>query len=128
MEPITVLTALLPTVIDGVKAFVSRKTGGAPAVVSADDYAKVIDADVRRLQALASLDQAAGPTSTWVANVRHMQRPTAGAVVLLSWCLGAMALVDMDAARFELVSNLASSVFFYLFGERTNMYLRKRLA
>ena len=116
MDPITLLTMFAPLVVSGGKALISRITGGTPAITTPEDYAKILSADVAKLEALAKLDATAEAGYPWVAAVRALQRPAVVAAVLSAWVFG--VLVDMDTARLELVSNLASAVFFYLFGER----------
>lgn len=127
MDPIlltTVLTSLIPAAVDGVKAWVSKKTDNKPAVLTADDYAKIADVDIRRLEALDKLDDPNGEVYPWVASVRAMQRPFVVAAVLVAW-LGCVFL-GCSEEKFILISQLASAVFFYLFGERTNMYIKGR--
>ena len=122
MDPITILASLLPLVIDGGKALISKVTGGTPPITSADDFIKIQDADVRRLEAIAKLDVPTGDVSRWVNDVRAMQRPTVVAIVLLAW----VYTVATSGQHIDLVSNMASSVFFYLFGERGLMYVKKK--
>jgi len=128
MDPLTIFAALIPAGIDMLKSLVAKKTGNVPAVTTAKDYAEVIDADVRKLEALAKLDTPTGPVSAWVNNVRSMQRPAAIAAVLVVWLAGAVGLADMGPERFTLVSNLAASVFFFLFGDRVNFHIKKEKA
>ena len=122
MDPLllsTVLTSLLPAAVDGIKSIVSRKTGDKPAVLTADDYSKIADVDIRKLQALAALDKPAGPTYPWVEAVRSLQRPVVVVAALSAWLYG--AVFGMDPGKFATVSQLASAVFFFLFGERVNL-------
>lgn len=126
MDPIllsTVLTSLIPAGVDAVKSWVSKKTDGKPAVLTADDYAKVIDADIRKLAAIAQLDKGDGPSYPWVNATRQIQRPGVVAGVLVSWLYG--VFTDMPEANFQTVSQMASSVFFYLFGDRVNLYVKR---
>lgn len=122
MDPLTLLTVFAPVVMDGAKALIGRFTGNKPAIVTTDDYAKVQDADIRKLEAIAKLDVPAGETYKWVNAVRSMQRPVVVASVLLAW----VYVVVTDSAQVDNVSNLASAVFFYLFGERGLGYIKKK--
>lgn len=116
MDPVTLLTMFAPLLVSGGKALISRITGGSPAVTTPEDYAKIAASDVAKLEALAKLDATAEAGYPWVAAVRALQRPAVVAAVLLAWLVG--ILFDMEDVKFELVTNLASAVFFYLFGER----------
>lgn len=125
MDPIllsTVLTSLIPAGIDIVKTFVSRKTDGKPAVLTADDYTKITNADVAKITALAELDKPDGPSYPWVSAFRQLQRPVVVVLVLLAWLYA--VFFPSSEANFQVISQLASSVFFYLFGDRTNLYVR----
>lgn len=126
MDPLlltTVLSALLPATIDGIKTFVGSKTGNKPAILTADDYSKVVDADIRKLEIISKLDSPGGDTSKWVNNLRSIQRPTVVALVLIAWLYG--VFFNVPDGIFQIVSQLASTVFFYLFGDRTNLYIKK---
>ena len=122
MDPLTLLTVFAPVVMDGAKALIGRFTGNKPAIVTTEDYAKVQDADIRKLETIAKLDVPAGETYKWVNAVRSMQRPVVVASVLLAWVYA----VVTNSAQVDNVSNLASAVFFYLFGERGLGYIKKK--
>lgn len=123
MEPLTILAALVPSAIDGIKALIGKFTGNKPTIVNSDDYEKVTAADVSKLNALAALDSPAGNVSVWVNNVRAMQRPPVVYAVTLAWLIGAFGF--MPEQNFVMVSNIAATVFFYLFGDRTNLYFKR---
>ena len=131
MDPITILTALLPAVGDMGRMLMNKFTGGAGAKpANVDEVIKLKqaerddkDADVRRLEALAKIDNATNVHS-WVNDVRAMQRPVVVASVLLSW-IAVTAVPGADTGTVVMVSNMASAVFFYLFGERAYMYTKK---
>ena len=59
----------------------------------------------------------------WVNDVRAMQRPVAVVLVVTAWIYTVVATVTPETAT--MVANLASSVVFYLFGDRTYMGLKK---
>ena len=122
MDPLTLLTVFAPVVMDGAKALIGRFTGNKPAILTTEDYTKVQDADIRKLEAIAKLDVPAGETYKWVNAVRSMQRPVVVASVLLAWVYA----VVTNSAQVDNVSNLASAVFFYLFGERGLGYIKKK--
>lgn len=123
MEPLTILAALAPAAIDGIKAIIAKFTGNKPTITSAEDYAKVLDAEIRKLEALARMDAPAGEVSRWVNNVRAMQRPTFVGIIMLAWAVGALGTMAED--KFLMVANLASAAAFYLLGDRTMLYFRR---
>ena len=127
MDPIllsTVLTSVLPAAIDSIKSWVGRKTGDKPAVLTVADYASLADSEVKKLTALANLDKGDGPSYPWVNAIRQLQRPTVVSLVSIAWVYGALS--GMSAESFALTSQMASSVFFFLFGERVNLNLRQK--
>lgn len=125
MEPLTIFAALIPPVIDAVKSIVAKKTDGRPPVANAAEYAQLVEADIKRLQAIAELDKPAGPVSQWVNNVRAMQRPPVVFMVLGAWVLCAVGIVATLPENFKLVSDMAGAIFFYLFGDRVNAHWKK---
>jgi hypothetical protein len=124
MDPTIIFTSLLPLVIDGVKSAIGHFTGNKPAVISPEDYGKVIDADIRKLEALSKLDNTIGTTSVWVNNLKSLQRIIVVYLVVISWVIGTF-VVTLPDDRYLLLSNLAGSIFFFLFGDRVNFYAKK---
>jgi len=125
MEPITLLTAFMPMITDVVRAGVNRLTGGAGAQpANVTEAIQLMEADVKRMQAMAELDKVEN-TSQWVNDVRAMQRPVAVLLVLLVW-FGVVFTPDVGEEIFNLVANLASAAVFYLLGDRTYMYFKKK--
>lgn len=125
MDPTLILTSLIPLLIDGVKSAIGHFTGNKPAVVNAEDYSKVVDADIRKLEALAKLDSTSGPTSTWVDNLKSLQRIMVVYLVLFAWITGTF-IITLPDDRYKLLSDLAGAIFFYLFGDRVNFYAKKK--
>lgn len=125
MEPITLLTAFMPMITDVVRAGVNRLTGGAgaqPANVS--EAIQLMEADVKRMQAMAELDKVEN-TSQWVNDVRAMQRPVAVTLVLIVW-MGVVFTPSVNDEVLNIVSNLASAAVFYLLGDRTYLYFKRK--
>lgn len=123
MDPVTILAALLPVASDGIRGLVTKWTGGAGAKpANVEEAVRLIDADISRMKALAELDRPEN-TSVWVNDVRALQRPAAVALVIVSW-LG-IGLLSTDPQLIDISGNLAASVVFYLFGDRTYMHFRR---
>lgn len=124
MDPMIILTAIIPMLTDVVKSVIGKFTGNVPAISNAEDYSRVVDADVRKLEALAKMDSPNGQTSVWVNNLKVLQRVTVVYITITAWIV-ATFLVTMPDPRYKLISDLAGSIFFYLFGDRTNFYLKQ---
>lgn len=121
MDPITILAALIPAFSDGAKMMFGKFFGSAqPKTV--DDVLKLKSSDIEQMKAVAALD-ATGQVHMWVNDVRAMQRPTAVVMVVSAWMYTVIGTVQPETAA--LVANLASSVVFYLFGDRTYLGLKK---
>ncbi len=118
---VTVLSALIPVFTYSTKRVVDHFTGG-PAPSNADEAIALGKADVEKLKALASLDDATG-ASQWVVNIRSLMRPFAVITILATWTYIA---ITTGAISVELVSDLASCAVFYLFGDRTMMHISER--
>jgi hypothetical protein len=116
MDPITILTALLPAAADGVKTVINHFFGNKGNPQTVDDVVKLNDSEVSRLQALAALDKPTGEVHKWVNDVRAMQRPVAVLVAVV----GFVAYPEST-----MWANLASSAVFYTFGDRGYMYLKQ---
>lgn len=119
----TVLTSLIPTLTYGVKRIIDYKTGGANPNNS-DEAVAQGQIDVQKLNALATMSATEG-TSRWVKNIVALQRPIVVFAVLVNWTIltiCGLAGYNVDLQIYVITANLASCVFFYLFGDRTLMY------
>jgi len=118
-----VLPSLIPVAVDGIRGLINKLTGGAGAKPSnPDDVVKLMEAETKRLQALAALE-GNGQTYKWVEAVRKLQRPFYGlaSLALYMWAIGSQA----DPAVTTEISQWVQMFGFYLFGDRTYMYLKK---
>lgn len=115
MDPLTILTAFLPALSDGFKSIIHRFTDRGPNPQNVDDAIKLMQATTENAKALAQLDQVGANVDAWVNDVRALQRPVA--VVM---CIAGFIMFPMSTFW----SGLASAAVFYLFGDRTYMYLK----
>ena len=120
MDPITILSAFIPTIASVVTRVVDHFTGG-PQPQSVKEQIDLNDSEVKKLQALSQFDSSDG-ASYWVVNIRALQRPIAVFLILGVWGL----LASVHGVSITLVQDLASSAVFYLFGDRTQMYIDNR--
>lgn len=122
-DPITMLAALAPVVVEAGKAAVQKWI--APDQVkplNVDELLKVKNFDLEYFKAVTQADQG-GDTYPWVEAVRKLQRPFVVIAVLGTWAwlhIAHPAGVDVGS-----VDNMASVVGFYLFGDRTMFYFKK---
>lgn len=125
MDPLTIGAALLPIAQDGIRAVINKFTAGAGAQPATTKEAiELEDARTRRLEALSRIDTPTGQVSQWVNNIRSLMRPVASVVILAAYCY--TLIVDTEMGIATNAANLAASVVFYLFGDRTVMYMRSK--
>ena len=123
MDPITILAALGPVAVDLGKSLINRFIAPdqfKPATI--EQYAKMKEID---LEFFRVMNEAGGgnPSYPWVEAIVRLMRPLIGIIVLSTWAY--LALVDNGVVN-EQVSNFASVIGFYLFGERSLFYVKKQ--
>ena len=112
----TLLSALLPVGVEGIKQVIVTKMGGVKATTVAEQI-QLDENDVKRLQAIAALDTPIGQPSQWVVDLRASARYVMAGLVIAS---GAAALfvpevsLEVKTMGFE-AANIA---FGFLFGQR----------
>lgn len=122
MDPITILSALMPLLVQGGKAAINKWLGSEnfkPA--SIEEYEKLKD---KEIQLFKAVNEAGGnnPSYAWVEAIVRLQRPFVVMCVLLTWVYAySQGWEEMDA-----VNNAAAIVSFYLFGERSMFYFKKQ--
>lgn len=121
MDPLTILAALGPLAVDLGKSLINRfiaTDNFKPATI--DEYVKVKQVDLDMFKAM---NEAGGsnPSYPWVEAIVRLMRPAVGLIVLSTW-----AYMELSGHASETVSNFASAVGFYLFGDRTLFYARKK--
>lgn len=120
MDPLTILAALGPLAVDLGKSLIGRfiQTDNYKPV-NVDEYVKMRQLDLEMFKAM---NDAGGtnPSYPWVEAAVRLMRPAVGIIVLGTW-----AYLEMTGKTSESVSNFASAVGFYLFGDRTLFYARK---
>lgn len=112
----TIVAATIPAAIEGIKQLIVRFTGGVkPTTVK--EQIELQDADVRRLEALAKLDNPYGVPTQWVVDLRAASRYV-GALFVIG--AGVLTLF-IPVLPFEVKSvalEAASVCFGFLFGQR----------
>lgn len=123
MDPITILAALGPVAVDLGKSLINRFIAPdqfKPATI--EQYAKMKEID---LEFFKTMNEAGGgnPSYPWVEAIIRLMRPAIGIIVLSTWAY--LALAGNGVVN-EQVSNFASVIGFYLFGERSLFYVKKQ--
>lgn len=123
MDPITILAALAPLVVEGGKAAISRWL--APDVFKPSTVADYLEMKRADLELFRAMTDAGGsnPSYPLVEAVVRLMRPGVALVVMLTWAYQHGAGVADTAA----VDNFAAAVGFYLFADRTLFYARQGL-
>lgn len=118
------LSAFIPPLADGIRGLIGKWTGGAGArPQNVEELIKLQQSDVKRLEALAKLDEVKGNVSLWVNNIRALQRPVAVVFVLLAYCIFTYIQVSPEVQA--QTASFAQMAVFYLFGDRTYSYFKK---
>lgn len=120
MDPMTVLAAFGPLVVDLGKSLIGRfiQTDGYKPV-NVDEYTKMKQLDLEMFKAMNEAG-GANPSYPWVEAVVRLMRPGVAVIVLATW-----ALMKMNNQSSETVDSFAGAIAFYLFGDRTLFYSRK---
>lgn len=122
MDPLTALAAFGPLVVDLGKSLIARFVAPEefkPATIEQYTQMRQVDLDMFK-----AMNEAGGsnPSYPWVEAVVRLMRPSIALIVLGTWCY-----MEIQGDASDTVSNFASAVGFYLFGDRTLFYARKGL-
>jgi hypothetical protein len=121
MDPITILAALGPLAVDLGKSLIGRfiQTDGYKPV-NVDEYVKMKQLD---LELFKAMNEAGGsnPSYPWVEAIVRLMRPAVAMLVIGTW-----VAIKLNGQSNETVDNFASAIAFYLFGDRTLFYSRKK--
>ena len=121
MDPLTILAALGPLAVDLGKSLIGRfiQTDQYKPV-NIDEYAKMRQLDLDMFKAMNDAG-GANPSYPWVEAIVRLMRPGVALIVLGTW-----ATLKLQGQSSETVDNFASAVGFYLFGDRTLFYSKKK--
>ena len=121
MDPMTVLAALGPLAVDLGKSLIGRfiQTDGYKPV-NIDEYAKMRQLDLDMFNAMNNAG-GTNPSYPWVEAIVRLMRPGVALIVLGTWMALKLSNLPSDS-----VDNFAAAVGFYLFGDRTLFYAKKK--
>ena len=61
----------------------------------------------------------------WVADLRASARYIAVFIILATWVAVTVGNLPMGTAQYDLLAQMATAAFFFLFGDRINMAVKK---
>ncbi len=120
----TLLSALIPVGVEGIKQAITTKLGGVKAT-TVEEQLKLDEQDIKRMQAVAALDNPGGTPSQWVIDLRGSSRYVMAGVVIVSGVL-TLFLPDVPMEVKSVAYEGANIAFGFLFGQRiVTGYLKK---
>lgn len=118
----TIIGALVPVGVEGIKQVIARFTGGVRAT-TIEEQIKLDRNEIEKLQALAALDNPYGQPSQWVIDLRGSSRYI-GALFVILIGIGTLFLpVQPEIQRIGVEA--ANIAFGFLFGSRIMANLKK---
>jgi len=112
----TILGALVPVGVEGIKQLISSFIGG-PKPTTVEEQIKYDDNEIKKLNALAALDTPVGQPSQWVVDLRASARYV-GALAVIMVGIGSLFIPNIDAKIQALALEAANIAFGFLFGTR----------
>lgn len=91
----TLLSSLVPVGIEGIKQLIVSKTGGVKPTTVAEQL-QLDEQDIKRMQAVAALDNPGGTPSQWVVDLRGSARYLAAFTVIIGGVAVAFCNVDVE--------------------------------
>jgi hypothetical protein len=111
----TIVGALVPIGVEGIKQVINKMVGGVRPTTVAEQI-QLDEAEVRRLEAVAKLDTPIGQPSQWVVDLRASARYI-GALLVIAVGISTL-YIPADVAIQALALEAANIAFGFLFGSR----------
>lgn len=112
----TLLSSLVPVGVEGIKQFIVAKAGGIKPTTVAEQI-QLDDQDIKRLQAVAALDNPGGTPSQWVIDLRGSARYIAAGIVILGGMV--VSFVPNVPTEIKMMCLEGANIAFgFLFGQR----------
>lgn len=118
----TLLGALVPVGVEGLKQAVTRYLGGVRAT-TVDEQIKLDANEIEKIKALADLDRPIGQPSQWVVDLRASARYI-GALIVIGVGISTL-YVPVDQTIQALALEAANVAFGFLFGSRIMVNIKK---
>jgi len=112
----TLLSALIPVGVEGIKQGITAWTGGVKPTSVAEQL-QLDEQDIRRMETVAKLDNPGGTPSQWVVDLRASSRYI-GAFVIILGGIGIAFTEGIDPTVKLVCLEGANIAFGFLFGQR----------
>jgi len=112
----TLLSALVPVGVEGLKQGITALVGGVKPTTVAEQI-QLDDQEIKRLNAVAALDNPGGTPSQWVIDLRASARYIMAGVVIAAG-VSALFVPTLDIAVKTVAFEGANIAFGFLFGTR----------
>lgn len=119
----TLLSALIPVGVEGIKQGINRLTGGVKPTTVAEQI-QLDEQDIKRMEALAKLDNPGGTPSQWVVDLRGSARYLTAFGVIFGG-IGMAFVPEVDPAVKLVGLEGANIAFGFLFGTRIVSNIKK---
>lgn len=118
----TIIGALVPVGVEGIKQLINRFTGGVKPTTIAEQI-ELEKVDISRIEALAKLDNPSGTPSQWVIDLRASARYIGALFVIF---VGISTLFLNIPAEIQRIAIEAANIAFgFLFGTRIMANLKR---
>ena len=117
--------AIVPALTDGVRGIFAKFTGGAGGTPqNVNERIQLMEAETKRLQALAEIDKPAGEPSRWVTDVRAVFRYAA---IMIIWLATIVAVFDSSVPESItlMLLDLSGACMSFVIGERMYLSIKK---
>jgi hypothetical protein len=112
----TLLSALVPVGVEGIKQAITAVVGGVKPTTVAEQI-QLDEQDIKRMQVVAALDTPGGTPSQWVVDLRASSRYIMAGVVILGGIVS-LYVPTVPAAVQAVALEGANIAFGFLFGQR----------
>lgn len=120
-----IFPALIPAVTDGLRGVFAKLTGGAGGTPqNVNERIQLMEAETKRLQALAEIDKPSGEPHQWVTDVRAIFRYAA---ITLIWVATIAAVFTHSVPEniTLMMLDLSGACMSFVIGERMYLTLKK---
>lgn len=118
----SIIGALVPVGVEGIKQLINRFTGGVKPTTVAEQI-ELEKMDISRIEAIAKLDAPAGTPSQWVIDLRASARYI-GALFVIGVGIGTL-FFNLPAEIQRIGIEAANIAFGFLFGSRIMANLKR---
>lgn len=120
-----IFPALMPALTDGLRGIFAKVTGGAGGTPqNVNERIQLMEAETKRLQALADIDKPSGEPSRWVTDVRAIFRYAAITIIWIG-TLSAVFTPSVPQTVTLMLLDLSGACMSFVIGERMYLSLKK---